>query len=770
MASARATTPRPRSRAPEDPGTLKPAERARLKRLLDAGGFTALGEASPDGVYAFDLDGNFIAANDVFFGRMEFSAKEMEARSFGASTIEEQQAIVRANFAAVAAGETRTWPGTVFTKPDGLVRVLTTAFPFYANGDRIAVIGIVRDIELLQKTQERARNLEDRLTSTLNSMPDAILFIDRDWKFTYLNTRAEEMTGNSPGALLGQDFWQHFAAESTEHKRAFREAMTGGVRDQFRSYDARQNRWLEITTYPTADGIAIYARDVNEEEEARERLDQTERRTITQAALLDAARDAMTVRNLDGSIAYWNRAAADLYGWSSSEAVGSFDRTLLCDDPSQYDRAVVELLKAGYWYGKLNQHTKDGRKVVVEGRWTLVRGPDGEPDSIFIVSSDITQQLHEEQRQISAQRMESLGRLAGGIAHDLNNVLTPILMSAQMLAGAQEDEADRELAIGIERSAMRGADLIRQVLVFAKGDDGARDRIDVRTLVADLDAFCRETLPKSVDVTVSVARNLPDVRGDFTQLMQVLINLAVNARDAMPDGGSLSVSAFSIPETTATPERIAIEVEDNGTGIDAPALDSIFDPFFTTKLLGSGTGLGLATSLSIAQRHGGTLTASSVRGSGTILRLELPALQADAEEIVRPLTAHVPEDPHGDGELVLVVDDEPAIRRLSCQTLEAAGYRTITAANGEEALSTYGANAPEIALVLTDLMMPVMDGVEMSRTLRSTGSTCPILATSGGAGSTVPIDEIAGTRFLAKPYTTHDLLCAVHELVTATAA
>ena len=767
MTSAGSTDPHAHN-AGRGTSVLKPAERQRLKKLLDQGGFTAMGRANPDGIYAYDLNGNFIAASEVFFGRSGFSAEEMAKRTFGSSVVDEHKAMMRENFAAVAAGEARTWPATVCTKSGSLVRILTTAFPFYAEGICRAVIGVVRDIELLEQTQEQARKLEDRLTQTLDSMPDAILFLDRDWKFTYVNPRAEEMMDTPAQQLLGASFLEHFAETmSSEQEAAFRHVMGGGPRTVYRTHNPYQDRWVEVTAYPTADGIAIYSRDVDEEEQARQRLDKTERRTITQAALLDAARDAMVVRNLDGSIAYWNQAASDLYGWSPDEAIGSLARELLYQEPIQYDKAVIEVLTAGYWFGTLNQRTKDGRKIIVEGRWTLVHTADGEPDSIFIVNSDVTLQVQQEQQDLRTQRMESLGRLAGGIAHDLNNVLTPILMSAQLLSGARESEADRDLAAGIERAATRGANLIRQVLAFARGDEGARDRVNVRVLLADLHSFCRQTLPKNIMVTVGAAKNLADVRGDSTQLMQVLINLVVNARDAMPNGGLLRIAAFNNPATIANSEMVAIEVEDNGIGMDAATLETIFDPFFTTKLLGSGTGLGLATSLSITQRHNGTLIATSVQGSGTLLRLELPALAADDEDTPQPAEAVTPAIPRGNGESVLVVDDESEIRQVTCHTLEAAGYRTLVALNGKDALSVHEAHSATIALVLTDLMMPVMDGVEMSRALRSSGYTGPILATSGGARSTAPIDEIEGTRFLSKPYTTHDLLRSVHELIAS---
>lgn len=748
--------------------SITPAERARLIKLLDAGGFTAMCEANPDGVFAYALDGNFIAANHTFIRRSEFSVEEMNSRPIGAGVVEEHKRLTAQQFAAVAAGHPRTWRATIYTKSGSLVHVLTTAFPFYVDGVCQAVIGTVRDIDLLEQTQAQARKLEDRITQTLDSMPDSIVLVNRDWQITYGNPRAVEMTGIASADLIGADFWQSFPeAKTSKYGQTYLHVMGGAEREQFRAFNPYNERWIEVTTYPTADGIAIYSRDVNEEEERRAQLAQSERRTITQAALLDAARDAMVVRNLDGSIAYWNRAATDVYGWTATEAVGSMARGMLYDDPIQYDKAVIQVLTAGYWSGTLHQRTKDGRKIIVDGRWTLVHTADGQPDSIFIVNTDVTEQVQLEKQELRAQRMESLGRLAGGIAHDLNNVLTPILMSAQMLKESQKTDPDRDLAAGIERAAMRGADLIRQVLTFARGDDGARERVDVRALIADLDSFCRETLPKSIAVTMGVARNIADVRGDKTQLMQVLINLVVNARDAMPEGGMLRITAFGSAATLVTSEVVVIEVEDNGTGMDPATLETIFDPFFTTKLLGSGTGLGLATSLSIAQRHEGTLTATSSKGAGTLLRLELPALPPLIDEEPRREEELASDVPRGNGELILVVDDEIAIRRLNCQTLEAAGYSTLVAANGQDGIDVYETNAERIALVLTDLMMPVLDGLEMARELRTAGYSGPILATSGGIRSTAPIDEIEGTRFLSKPYTTRGLLVAVHEMIAA---
>lgn len=737
-----------------------------MRQALREGGFYTLGDSSPDGVYAYDLDGRFVDANEVFFTRVGQSRDGMAAKPFSSSVAEQDKGTARANFEAASRGEVRTWQTSASSKSGDVRRLLTINLPFYSGGVCCAVLGIVRDLAFLEESQQHAMDLENRLAQTLDSMTDAIFFVDREWKFSYVNRRAEEMTGKRRSQLVGTSFWKLFPeAEGSEFGDGYRRVMNGAAREQRRGYKSMIGRWVDITAYSTAEGMAIYTRDVDAEEKARVAVDQSERRTITQAALLDAARDAMIVRQLDGTIAYWNRAAANLYGWSADEAVGVSERTLLYDNPLEYDAAHAGVLEDGYWFGTLRQTTREGRSVTVEGRWTLVSTPTGEPDSIFSVNSDITFQLQEERLRLRTQRMESLGLLAGGIAHDLNNVLTPILMSAQMLSA--QTPVDRELVSGIERSALRGADLIRQVLAFARGADGILERVDVRKVLADLDSFCRETLPKNIGVTLDLAPNIPDVRGDSTQVMQVLINLLVNARDAMPKGGSLRITAFGTGDTPSGTGTVVIEVADDGTGMDDETLETIFDPFFTTKAAGSGTGLGLATSLSIAQRHGGSLTATSEVGSGTLLRLELPAFAPDPSldlEVAR-VVAHPTASPRGADELVLVVDDDPTIRTVNCHALEAAGYRTVSAGNGEEGLAVFSEQDTPVRLVVTDLMMPILDGAAMARSLRARGYLGPILATSGGMRAGGPISGVDGTRFLGKPYTTHDFLRSVHELL-----
>ena len=265
-----------------------------------------------------------------------------------------------------------------------------------------------------------------------------------------------------------------------------------------------------------------------------------------QAALLDRAQDAILVRNLEGRITYWNKSAQRLYGWTSEEAIGKKATELLYREespqPSEVQKSVIE---KGEWSGELYHVTKDGRGVIVESRWTLMRD-DGEPKSILVINTDITGKKKLEEQFLRAQRMESIGTLAGGIAHDINNVLTPIMLSLELLKERFTDNKSQQLIDILDRSAKRGASLMKQVQSFARGVEGERIPLQTAHLISEIRQIAKETFPRSIEIMTDIQKDLWTVSGDATQLHQVLMNLCVNARDAMPDGGILSISARNI--------------------------------------------------------------------------------------------------------------------------------------------------------------------------------------------------------------------------------
>jgi two-component system sensor kinase len=513
-----------------------------------------------------------------------------------------------------------------------------------------------------------------------------------------------------------------------------------------------------------------------------------EKRIQEQAALLDKAQDAISVVDLEDRILYWNRSAERLYGWSAAEAlgrkatslvgsrqsaVGSKQGTADCLLPTADwgGEALAAALEKGEWTGELHQVTRNGEKITVESRWTLVRDDEGRPRSLLVVNTNITEKKKIEARFLRAQRMESIGTLAGGIAHDLNNVLAPILMAVDLLKRPLPEAARTPLLGTIQTSAERGAEMVRQILSFARGVEGQRVMVQLKHLVRDLEKVLRSTLPKSIAVHAEQPRELWLVKGDATQLYQVLMNLCVNARDAMPDGGTLSITAAHkvLDEESAAAlhldaqpgPHVVLEVADTGTGMPTEVLERIFDPFFTTKEVGKGTGLGLATVLGIVKSHGGFVHVTSELGKGSRFAVYLPAAESTEP---RKQDTQQAAPAKGRGELILVIDDEAPIRSVMTTALEANGYRVQAAREGKEGLQLYAQHWGQVRLVITDMMMPGLDGTATIRALREADPAVRILATSGLAGGSANGTRPNGTcGFLAKPFTAEELMTAVRE-------
>jgi two-component system, cell cycle sensor histidine kinase and response regulator CckA len=408
--------------------------------------------------------------------------------------------------------------------------------------------------------------------------------------------------------------------------------------------------------------------------------------------------------------------------------------------------------------------------------WIAVRSSvffddDGNPIRTIGIHMDITEKKLLEQQFLRAQRLESLGTLASGIAHDLNNVLTPILSVAQLLPLRLPDLDDRSrnLLTILETSAHRGADLIKQILSFAQGIEGKHLCIQPAHLLIDIQKIVQQTLPKSIEITRDIPTDLWTVVGDLTQLHQVLMNLCVNARDAMPQGGTLSIvaanqsidSAFASKHLDAqVGDYVVISVSDTGTGIQPQLIHRIFDPFFTTKEVGKGTGLGLSAVLGIIKTHGGFIDVQSQVNQGTQIHVYLPASHTPIQS-----QQDAPALPFGRQQLILAIDDERAIGELIKTTLETYNYRVITAESGTEALEMYVNRIEEIDLVLIDMMMPVMDGLSTITALHQLNPDLPIVAMSGlsSADSIAQAKRFGCRYFLPKPYTTGDLLQVISD-------
>ncbi len=499
-----------------------------------------------------------------------------------------------------------------------------------------------------------------------------------------------------------------------------------------------------------------------------------EQKIRQQAALLEIATDAILVRDLDHRIRFWNRGAERLYGWRAEDVMlKNANKILYREIPLELQTALQTVIEEGEWQGELHKVTKAGKDIVVASRWSLARDAAGEPKAILTVDTDITEKKQLEAQFLRAQRLESLGTLAGGITHDLNNMLTPILASSELLQMRipKDNALNQKLLKMIETSAERGADLVRQVLSFTRGVEGQRTNLSVEHLITEVKQIINQTFPKSIKFITNIPADLWAVSGDATQLHQVLINLSVNARDAMPNGGELNISAINllVDETfvrmnieAKVGEYVCINVSDTGSGIPPDVLERIFEPFFTTKEIGKGTGLGLSTAIGIIKSHNGFVTVSSQVGKGTQFKLFLPAVF----EVAQPRAKEL-EFPKGNGELILIVDDEPSIREITQISLQNYNYKTIVASDGIEAIAQYSQHQDEVALVLMDMMMPTMGGATAIRTLQKINSQVKIVAISGVPSTeTLTQKEGCGVQaFLAKPCTSQELLTTLHNVL-----
>ena len=642
-----------------------------------------------------------------------------------------------------------------------------------AKGNIVRFYGISKDITEYKQAEAALRESEERFRTMADTAPVMIWMAGCDKLCYYFNAKWLEFTGKALEDEIANGWVE--GVHPDDRQRC--------IEIYFNAFDARQTfsmeyrlqnkhgeySWVLNKGTPRFDadenfvGYIGSCIDITERKQAEEKIAQ-------QAVLLDVATDAILLRSLQGDILYCNQSAESMYGWTADEALGKkADELLYKEITEELSSAVEEVTRSGSWQGELNKITKEGREITVASRWTLVSDEAGKPKSILTVDTDITEKKQLESQFLRAQRLESLGTLASGIAHDLNNMLTPILAIAQLLPLKLEhvDDTSKEMLQMLEANTKRGANLVKQVLSFARGNEGKRTVLQVKHLLKDIEQFAKGTFPKNITIERNLPRDLWTVSADATQLHQVFMNLVVNARDAMPEGGILSIEAENklIDESYA---RMNIEAEagsyvlvtiaDTGIGISPQIIDRIFDPFFTTKNLGEGTGLGLSTVLGIIKNHGGFIEVSSKIEAYTQFKVYLPSIEGKASVI--------PEKEQflsGNNELILVVDDEAGICEIIKTTLETYNFRVITAKDGIDALAIYVQRKKEINIVLIDIMMPLMDGETTIRSLQQINPQVKVIAMSGLL-SHESLAEANGSifqAFLAKPFSASELLDAL---------
>ncbi|MGO9568035.1 MAG: PAS domain S-box protein [Desulfomonilaceae bacterium] len=664
--------------------------------------------------------------------------------------------------------------------PDGAERTLVNhKAPFFdPDGALAGLIGVMVDITDRLRAEEAVRQSEERYRTLVEESFDGI-FVQNGSKIIFANSRLYDMLGYSQGELEGLDHWIIYHPEYQEITRVRAVARMRGEevvpqyevklqRKDGSTFDGEISaRAVKVKGEP---GVQVWVRDVSK----RKRSEEVQRRLAT---AVEQAVEAIVITDTEGNIQYVNPAFEQTSGYTQDETLGQNPKLL---KSGEHDRAFYENLwdtitRGQVWTGCFINKRKDGSLYHEDSTISPVRDSRGKIVNYVAVKRDITEHLKLSRQLLQAQKMEAIGTLAGGIAHDFNNLLQVTLgFSELLLAEKREDDPDYADLSKILQSARSGAELVQGLLTFSRKVEPKPIPLNLNRRIRQVEKLLRRTIPKIIDIQMDLSGDLAEIDADPTQMEQLLMNLAVNARDAMPDGGKLIVGTRNVAldeeycriHAGAKPgEYVLLTVADTGHGMDKATIDHIFEPFYTTKESGRGTGLGLATVYGIVNQHRGHITCESELGKGTTFSVYLPAIESQLEPEVEGSEAV----PAFGTETVLLVEDEDVVRDLGERILSKGGYKVLTAADGRDACVLFRKKRKQIALIILDLIMPEMGGQECLRELLKIDPQVKVLIASGysAAASAQGTRESEAKGFVVKPFRMKELLKQVRKVLDA---
>lgn len=644
------------------------------------------------------------------------------------------------------------------------------------EGKNYGRVWFFSDITERKASGEALRDSEERKKGILESALDGIITTDGKGIILEFNPAAERIFGYSSDNAIGEQLDSFIINNDLRDKHETgvdqyldtSEAPIFGKRIELTALHADGHEFPIELTVTKIMGVSEeiftgFIRDITERKKAEEAL----RRSEEQFRLIaENTPDLITILDIQGSLLYTSPAYKRILGNKEYLHTQDAFANIHPDDRDNARKTFRKIAMTGE-----NQQidfrllTWDGSIRYVESSGSAIKDAAGNIHQIIVVSRDVTERKQIEEQLLRSQRMESIGTLASGIAHDLNNILTPILLSIDLLRRTSTDERSRRMLDMLDGSAKRGASIVKQVLTFARGADGVLTTVRVEHILGEIQKIIHETFLKSIEISIIVDKDLPTVTADPTQLYQVLLNLCVNARDAMPTGGVIEIQATTVhldehsarkQLLTKAGNYVALHVKDEGTGISPEVIDRIFEPFFTTKEVGKGTGLGLSTVFAIIKNHSGFVNVTSEVGKGTTFSIYLPADSV----IEQDEDGELPGNTASAGQTILVVDDEAAILEITVSELIERGYSVLSATNGMEALDVFREHQQDIALIITDMVMPVMDGPALIKEVHAINPQLKIIGVSGlkQYGEVALADNVT---FIHKPYTLEKLIATI---------
>jgi PAS domain S-box-containing protein len=633
--------------------------------------------------------------------------------------------------------------------------------------------GTVIDISERWRTRQELIQERHLLRTLMDHVPDAIYFKDDQSRFTRVNQAfARHFGQNDPAQFIGRSDFDFFTEEHArqayeDEKEVMRTGQPVIGKEEKETWADGRETWVSTSKMPLRDvqgkiiGTFGLSRDITERKRAEEALRETNQ---TLQAMILASPLAVVALGFDGKIKLWNPAAERLLGWTAAEIAGGHVPDIVPPDRKEERRAFLETLAKGESITGIEtrRRRKDGVEIDVSLSAAPLRSGGGVISAVLFVLADMTERKRLEEQLRQAQKMEAIGQLAGGVAHDFNNLLTAILGNVSLLLSAVPDhEPNRDLLRDIERAATRAAELTGQLLGFSRQTLLRLEPTNLNTVIRETVAILRWTIDPRITVEVQTGGEIWAVQADSGQMSQVLMNLCLNARDAMPEGGRLLLQTDNVildkeyvrqHIDARAGEFVRLRVSDTGCGIPPDVQARIFDPFFTTKEPGKGTGLGLAMVFGIVKQHHGWIECHSEVGKGTDFDIYLPRChETIAGDMPAPSLLSTPSG--GGNETILLVDDEAIIRNLGRTILQRYGYSVVVAEDGQDALEIYQRNAGEIDLVILDLTMPRLSGRDTFHQLLSIDPNVRVLFSSGySAEQMTEADREGVLGFVNKPY------------------